>query len=250
MKTENQITHSLHKVKPSPLAPFQLALMYGLSSNDFKELIHPFQEEIGKPKGWRYTPEQVEIIFGILGAPCIMKKVVQEKPKTIVLPGIIELLVIATWNFSRAILWNGQKFTTAEIELSKQLIRQYYASISPDEFSFKAKEFFIQYLERVMLAKAYCERSDYRFIPHPCIWLNKEFTKGFAGTKSWYSRIKEQRQLDPTYHQHIRSVSEIYAEHILNPSQEVFQKAAKAFSYRDSNLLLLFCQPGEPQQCA
>ncbi len=242
MKSANQEiqpTHSLEKVTPKSLSIFQLATLYGVTAIELIKQLGPHHDEIGEPEEAIYDKNQVERIFSLLGTPCVLKKV--QVPKAVVLPGVIEMLVVSTWNFTRAILWGGQKFTSTEIEIAKDLIRLYYRQISPEKFYQQGQEFFIQYLERVLLVRQYLDRHESRFIPHPCIWLDRDFSKGFAGTKSWYKRIQDARKVNPKYHQHIRQIAELYAEYILNPSPDVFHKAAKAFSYRDSNLLLLFC---------
>jgi hypothetical protein len=113
------------------------------------------------------------------------------KTKTVVHPAAIEWLTDATWDFAHRILWSDQHFSETEIEISKNCIREYYEEIPADVFAEQHLLHFEAYCERVLLAKGYVDRYPSRYIPHPCIWLNKNNAKGFAGTKEWYIRKKK-----------------------------------------------------------
>lgn len=47
----------------------QLAQLYNISPDTFRNWIKPFKETIGKRSGHLYTPKQVKIIFDSLGEP-------------------------------------------------------------------------------------------------------------------------------------------------------------------------------------
>ena len=117
-----------------------------------------------------------------------------QKNRTVVHPSSIQLLTDATWEFAHTILWNGYPFSKIEIALAKIYIKEYYEEIPAEEFAATAHRHFTAYCERVLLAKEYVSRFSHRYIPHPCLWLNKLNPKGFAGTKSWYLRNLEQRK--------------------------------------------------------
>lgn len=114
--------------------------------------------------------------------------------KTRVHPAAIRLLTNATWDFAHRILWNNYPFSEAENELSKLYIMQYYESIPAEEFTATAHKQFTAFCERILLAKEYVSRFTHRYIPHPCIWLNKMNPKGFAGTKAWYLKNLERQK--------------------------------------------------------
>ena len=118
----------------------------------------------------------------------------QNHHKTIVHPSSIHLLTNATWEFAHSILWDNFHFFNYEVELAKIYIREFYESIPAEKFSATAHRYFAEYCERVLLAKAYVDRYPSRYIPHPCIWLNKTNPKGFAGTKNWYYQNLEKRK--------------------------------------------------------
>ena len=113
-------------------------------------------------------------------------KTIKNKSKMRVHPASIRLLTNATWEFAQSILWNGYPFSKSEVELSKLFIRDYYEDIPAEQFSETAHKHLTAYCERILLAKNYVSKFSHRYIPHPCIWLNKENPKGFAGTKRWY----------------------------------------------------------------
>lgn len=124
----------------------------------------------------------------------------KHKTKTVVHPSSIELLTDATWQFAHNILWNGFPFGKGETEISKIFIREYYESIPAEKFQKTAAIHFSGFCERILMAKEYVSRSPHRYIPHPCIWLNRLNPKGFAGTKKWYIQLVEKRKRQQQYH--------------------------------------------------
>lgn len=222
-------------VKPYMLK--ELAHMYKVCERTFRKWLKPFEAEIGQRRGNYYTIPQVEMIFEKIGLPFT-----QAAPKVAVHDKSIDFYTEATWNFAHSILWNNQSFKEIEEELSKEYIRVYYALIPAKQFAEKAKRLFKEYCERVLLARLYTDRFASRFIPHPCIWLNKSYAKGFAGTREWHEKVKITRLALPEYLSGIRQVAELYEEYTCNSSVAVFGKAVKAFSEKEeSKLLKLFC---------
>lgn len=58
--------------KETPIQAYSkwtLRQMYGIGDKAFNEWIKPFEEDIGKQRGRKYTPAQVKIIFEKLGTP-------------------------------------------------------------------------------------------------------------------------------------------------------------------------------------
>lgn len=123
------------------------------------------------------------------------RKEQNKESKVMVHPAAIRLLTDATWDFAHNILWGGEAFSLAEEKLAKKYISEYYGEIPAERFTATAHRHFSAYCERVLLAKEYVDRYPHRYIPHPCIWLNKTNPKGFAGTKDWYQRRQDARQL-------------------------------------------------------
>ena len=110
-------------------------------------------------------------------------------------PAAINLLTDATWQFAHNTLWSNKSFDDIETELAKIYIREYYLSIEAEFFTLTAPRYFSEFCERILMAKRYVDRYNHRYIPHPCIWLNKNNPKGFAGTKTWYKNLQEKRGL-------------------------------------------------------
>lgn len=121
------------------------------------------------------------------------------RTKTKIHPAAIALLTDATWEFAHSILWDNFPFSEAEANLSKTYIREYYEAIPPEQFGRDASRHFTGYCERILLARNYVSRFPWRYIPHPCIWLNRCNPKGFAGTKQWYDRLKKKRRKQAEY---------------------------------------------------
>ena len=105
-------------------------------------------------------------------------------------PATMMLLIDATWDFAHSKLWHNFPFSEAETELSKKYIREYYEGVPAHILAAQSSAHFASYCERIMMAKQYVLRSPHRFIPHPCIWLNKHYSKGFAGTRAWYEHAR------------------------------------------------------------
>jgi hypothetical protein len=126
----------------------------------------------------------------------------------------VELLTEATWSFAHSVLWNGHPFCESTTTLSKKLIREYYENIPEEKIKF-ISEYFSRYCERVVLAKAYINRFSHRYIPHPCVWLNRKNPKGFAGTKVWLHKILLKRELES-----FALRNEIYREEKLSKASE------------------------------
>ena len=110
-------------------------------------------------------------------------------------PAMIKLLTDATWQFAHSVLWNDQPFDYIETELSKHYIREYYEAIPTGLFNKTAAQHFSAYCQRIMMARNYVDRSPRRYIPRPCLWLDRRYAKGFAGTKKWYERLWKKRLL-------------------------------------------------------
>lgn len=118
-----------------------------------------------------------------------MSKADKKQAKIIVHPATIRLLTDATWEYAHRMLWNNHSFSQYETQQAKSFIREYYESIPAGKFSAGMHRFFSGYCIRIQMAREYVLRRTYRYIPHPCIWLDKRNPKGFAGTKSWYDAM-------------------------------------------------------------
>jgi len=153
-QTPQQKTQLLLK----PYTAKELAGLYSISKPTFMKIINGFEKEIGKRNGNYYTPKQVNIIFQKLGFP--FAKALKEEQQTVeqkikILHTTIDFYVNATWNFAKSVLWEKISFSEEEITVSKRHIREFYTLIPAKKFTAVAPELFIQYCERILLAKVY-----------------------------------------------------------------------------------------------
>jgi|GEM_PF-2799980 len=125
------------------------------------------------------------------------------KTITKVHPASIDFLSNLTWEYAQKTLWENQRFTKSEVEISKAFIKEYYEMISPENFSLESSRHFRNYCERIRLAKEYVNRHPWRYIPHPTIWLNKHNPKGFAGTKNWKVKKESPKPIYVSVTEHI-----------------------------------------------
>ena len=124
-----------------------------------------------------------------------MNRTNSTKGKMYAHPATIKLFTDATWQFAHSVLWNDQPFSKAETALSKHYISEYYEAIPAEQFTKTVSAHFSAYCQRVLMARKYVDRSPYRYIPRPYIWLDRRNPKGFAGTKKWYERMWRRRFL-------------------------------------------------------
>ncbi len=122
-----------------------------------------------------------------------MKRTNKQQAKVIVHPATIRLLTDATWEYAHKMLWNNYSFNHNEISQAKAYIQEYYESIPAGKFSSGMHRYFSGYCIRIQMARDYVLRRPNRYIPHPCIWLNKRNPKGFAGTKAWYDAMLQEQ---------------------------------------------------------
>lgn len=146
-----------------------------------------------------------------------MRETTSKQARVKVHPMTIQLLVDATWEFAHRELWNNQPFTNEEIACSKGCIEEYYREIDPEKFYHKASQKFNEFCQRILLAQRYVNRFAYRYIPHPCVWLNRHNPKGFAGTKGWYEANQQKHRYNPQEADTlIKALVDHYMSHPLN----------------------------------
>jgi hypothetical protein len=119
-----------------------------------------------------------------------MRRTKTKKGTMYVHPATIALLKDATWKFAQSILGKEQSFTEAETELCKFLIQQYYEAIPAERFSETVSQQYLSYCEKILFVKKYTSRFPNRHVPHPTVWLNRHYTKGFSGAKVWYDTLE------------------------------------------------------------
>ena len=147
----------------------------------------------------------------------------------------VEKLTASAWHFAHSTLWADKIFTQAEITAHKKLIAEYFSLAKEPKEAFKA------FCERVILAKYYAGKHSQYHIPSPVLWLNRHYSKGFAGTLRWYIKIKEKRNLIPQYAPGLRALSEGFLNYSQKPSDKTFERCRrKLLKLHAHNLLQCF----------
>ncbi len=118
----------------------------------------------------------------------------------------IDKLVSNAWNFSFTALWNNASFSEKEIAAAQAVIREFISAYKKPEKGYK------DFCQRVLLARNYISGHAGRYIPLPSVWLNKENSTGFAGTKKWYKDILAVRSSLPDYKIELKALAEAVLE--------------------------------------
>lgn len=63
-----------NKLHLKPYSLMELSRIYGVNFRTFKKWLLPFQDKIGVRVGRYYSVAQVQIIFEVLGTPCIIEE--------------------------------------------------------------------------------------------------------------------------------------------------------------------------------
>jgi len=134
---------------------------------------------------------------------------------------LTEKLTSSAWHFAHATLWADKVFTQAETNTLKKLIAEYFSLAKEPKEAFKA------FCERVVLAKYYAEKHQQYHVPIPMLWLNRHYSKGFAGTLGWYLHLKEKRQYVPYYAFGLKSLAEGFLDYSQSPSDKTFERCRK-----------------------
>ncbi len=62
------------RAEVKPYSKKELAILYEVSPRCFSTMLKPFEQEIGKKRGWYFNVNQVKAIFEKLGYPNIFLK--------------------------------------------------------------------------------------------------------------------------------------------------------------------------------
>ncbi|MFM2224261.1 MAG: hypothetical protein RJA07_463 [Bacteroidota bacterium] len=124
-------------------------------------------------------------------------------------------LTKAAWDFAYAVLWTNETFSEEEKMMCMDSIKIYLM-----KNKHRLTDAFIEFCERVMLAKWYVQQSPLRFIPHPVIWLNQNYVKGFAGTAEWHQLLQARRSVIVNHHLPLFAMSAYYLNFVLQPTKE------------------------------
>ncbi len=143
-------------------------------------------------------------------------------------------LVNTAWLFAYTALWNHLQFSAKETDFAKQKIEALLAKENKEKA-------FLNFCQRVLLARQYVTKTPGRYIPLPSVWLDDNNKLGFTGTESWYNKINSVRQSLPTYKEEIKAMAEAILELSKEPSSKNYQYWRSYFiDHRSPGLLNLF----------
>lgn len=131
---------------------------------------------------------------------------------------LVNQLTDAAWNFAHSTLWHRHQFDNMDKSVCKDSIKLHFLNSSKP-----IKDAFVEFCERVILAKWYVQKTNSRYIPHPAFWLNGRFEKGFIGTASWYKTVELRRRNNPNHHIGLKTLAINYLEYVLQPNDVNFQ---------------------------
>ena len=132
-------------------------------------------------------------------------------------------LTKAAWDFASAVLW-----TNETIEVEEKMIGMDSIKIYLLQNKHRLTDAFIEFCERVILAKWYVQQAPQRFIPNPVIWLNQNYSKGFLGTAKWHLLMQLRRKQNPTHHLGLSICAVCYLDYVLQPSKQSYAECRNA----------------------
>ena len=157
---------------------------------------------------------------------------------------VLAPLINAAWNFAYSSLWNSTQFSQKEIETGKEKIAEYLKLAKHPARAFSI------FCQRVLLARYYVSKNSSRYIPLPSVWLDKDNSTGFAGTKAWYEEIKSVRESLPNYKNELKAMAEAVLEFSEEPTVQNYQYWRKYFMEKQTpGLLNLFQVVAIQQLC-
>ena len=151
----------------------------------------------------------------------------------------LKTLIDTAWLFAHTVLWNNQVFSRIEISEAKAYI---YDWLNTGKKSTKA---FVNFCQRIVLARQNVQALDTDFLSLPSLWLDKDNPGGYSVTKEWLDEIKIIRHSLPNYQVELKALSEAVLEFSEEPTKENFMYWRNYFIEKQQpvllNLFTVFC---------
>lgn len=141
-----------------------------------------------------------------------LRIVKDSKPDTLT----VEELADAAWIFAYSALWNNTVLSDKEVSIAKANIQFLFVSSRNHEKAF------LDFAQRVVLARQYVLSANGRYIPLPSVWLNSDNERGFAGTRDWLGEIKNVRLSLPLHKADIYHLAEAVLDYSTDPSLNTY----------------------------
>ncbi|MFN8436028.1 MAG: hypothetical protein U0V72_00200 [Cytophagales bacterium] len=142
------------------------------------------------------------------------------------------------WAFSKSILYPNRDFTEEQNKLTKRYIREYFSLIRKEHFPGQSQKLFLQFCERVLLARKYLDRNPSRFIPVPWTWFDKHFANGFRGTLSWLKTVHEKRDNLKKKYQNLTELCNLYSIYLSEKSVACYKQIEKTLQQKEDPSLV------------
>ena len=118
------------------------------------------------------------------------------------------------WTFAESVLYPKNTFTDQQVILSKLYIAEYFSLITKEDFTAHSQKLFVNFCERVLLAKKYAEKVPSRFIPVPWKWFDKYFKGGFSGTLAWLKTVHASRKNLKRKYENLTELCGLYSSYL------------------------------------
>lgn len=128
----------------------------------------------------------------------------------------INKMIDAAWQISYTSFWNTWTLSHFEVEGSKQFIKKFITR-SEDRYNN-----YLEYCQRVLLAREFIIKNPQKYIPLPSKWFNKYNHNGFAGTYKWFMNLIATRRSLPLYRQQFKALPEAILEMHEEPTGKNF----------------------------
>lgn len=149
-------------------------------------------------------------------------------------PLTIDSYIAATWHLALLALWPFEKIKKYKIERCQSYIKAYLLSIPDMQASF------ITFCEKVLLINRTLFASNSYIIDPPVVWLNPDFTDGYASTDELHRLIKKNRVVLPHYLEGITVLAKGYWDFINQPASPVLLKIHdRLYNLRQYDLISL-----------
>ena len=140
-----------------------------------------------------------------------------------------ELMIKAAWNLTYTSFWNTWTLSSNEMRLTKKFIRKF---ITNAQVKYEA---YVEYCERVLLAREYLINNPEKYVPIPSKWFDTNNMNGFIGTGRWFENMRNMRRSLPLYRNHFRALPEAILEMLEEPSGRIFHYWRNWFVEREKH---------------
>ena len=147
----------------------------------------------------------------------------------------ISILVNLAWTILYTAFWNGIIFSEEEKRSAMTSIRNILMLKNSPQKGY------IEFIQRVLLARYHNNRYPVLNLPFPTQWLNGEYKLGYSSTKDAFKDLCKTRISDPLYKNEMNSFGTAILEIYKEPTGKNFHSWSSYFIFhRQARLYFLF----------